>query len=108
MKNLNSKTITLASLLVIAVGTFGVSQAQNPSAVGEYTGTYRLASLNAGGDGPTLSPTTATLKHITPTQFTWLSYNKETGAVTRVGGGTYTRVGQTLKENVQYGLGSSY
>ncbi len=41
-------------------------------------------------------------KHITPTHFTWLSYNTETDVMNGTGGGTYTRIGDTYVEDIQF------
>jgi hypothetical protein len=41
-------------------------------------------------------------KHITPTHFTWLSYDKETDRTTGTGGGTYTHIGELYVEDINF------
>lgn len=42
------------------------------------------------------------LKHITPTHFTWLSFNTTTQTLNGTGGGTYTYDGETYSEDINY------
>jgi hypothetical protein len=44
-----------------------------------------------------------TLKHVTPTHYSWVTFDKD-GKVTRVGGGTYAFDGEVLKSTPEYGL----
>ena len=46
---------------------------------------------------------TTTLKHVTPTQFMWASYDKD-GKVWRTAGGGYTIQGTVYEETPEYGM----
>jgi len=42
------------------------------------------------------------LKHITPTHFTWIEYDRQDDELLGAGGGTYTLVGNTYTEDIQF------
>ena len=48
-----------------------------------------------------------TVKHVTPTQFMWATYDKD-GKVTRAAGGGYTLKGEVYEETPEYGIGSDF
>jgi hypothetical protein len=48
-----------------------------------------------------------TIKHVTPTQFMWATYDKD-GKVTRAAGGPYTLKGDVYEEMPEYGIGSDF
>src|SRR5438093_11720308 len=52
-------------------------------------GTWKLLSAKYGGEESKLPEGLTTLKHVTPTQFMWTTYDKD-GTVTRAAGGSYT------------------
>jgi hypothetical protein len=47
------------------------------------------------------------LKHVTPSQFMWVTYDKD-GKVTRAAGGSYTLKGDEYAETPEYGIGSDF
>ena len=70
-------------------------------------GTWKLVSANYGGRESTLPQNATTLKHMTPTHYMWVSFDKD-GQVTRTGGGPYTFDGEALKSTPEYGLGPDF
>ena len=54
-----------------------------------------------------ISGEATTVKHVTPTQFMWASYDKD-GKVTRAAGGGYTLEGEVYEETPEYGIGSDF
>jgi hypothetical protein len=48
-----------------------------------------------------------TIKHVTPTQFMWASYDKD-GKVTRAAGGSYSLKGEVYEETPEYGIGEDF
>ena len=54
-----------------------------------------------------ISGEATTVKHVTPTQFMWASYDKD-GKVTRAAGGGYTLKGEVYEETPEYGIGSDF
>jgi hypothetical protein len=70
-------------------------------------GTWKLVSAKYDGKDSNLLETTTTLKHITPTQMMWVSYDMD-GKVTRAAGGTYTLKGDDFSDTPEYGVGSDF
>jgi hypothetical protein len=70
-------------------------------------GTWRLVSANYGGRDFKFPEGTTHIKHITPTQFMWATYDKS-GTVSRAAGGTYTLKGDVYEETPEYGLSGDF
>ena len=68
-------------------------------------GTWKLVSGKYGDVQSTLPEAATTLRHITATHYTWLTYDKN-GEVTRIGGGLYAFDGKTLETTLEYGVGA--
>jgi len=63
-------------------------------------GTWKLAFAKYGGVERNFSGWGTTLKHVTPAQFIWVTYNED-GKVTRAAGGAYT-LKDDVYEKVRY------
>jgi hypothetical protein len=72
---------------------------QNP-----LVGTWKLVSAKYGGKEVSFPEGTTRIKHVTPTQFTWVDYDKE-GKVGAALGGPYTLKGDKYVETPEYGVG---
>ena len=70
-------------------------------------GTWKLVSANYGGRESTLPKEATTLKHVTPTHYMWVTFDKD-GQVTRTQGGPYVFDGGVLKSTPEYGLGREF
>jgi hypothetical protein len=70
-------------------------------------GTWKLASAKYGGEEFKTAEGTTHIKHVTPTQFMWATYDKD-GVVTRAAGGPYTLKGETYEELPEYGISSDF
>jgi len=70
-------------------------------------GTWKLISAKYGGQESSLPQGLTTLKHVTPTQFMWATYDKD-GTVTRAAGGDYTLKGEVYEETPEYGISSDF
>jgi hypothetical protein len=68
-------------------------------------GTWKLVSGKYGGQQSRLAEAATTLRHMTPTHYTWLTYDNN-GEVTRIGGGPYVFNGKVLETTLEYGVGS--
>ena len=96
---------------VLLVG--GIALASLPTAgraeepKNELIGTWKLTSAKYGGKEHKFPEGTTTLKHVTPTQFHWVSYDKE-GKVWRTAGGGYTLRGESYEETPAYGLSGDF
>lgn len=71
-------------------------------------GTWRMTSMKINGQKNDIPDNSVTYKHVTPAGFTWLSHEKETGKIFRAAGGTYTLVGDSYIEKVEYGFGADF
>jgi hypothetical protein len=70
-------------------------------------GTWKQVSAKYGGRDFKPPEGRTTLKHVTPTQFMWLSYDKD-GNVTRAAGGRYTMKGVVYEETPEYGISGDF
>jgi hypothetical protein len=97
--------VMLSTALVIHTPGIAQSQADGRE---KLVGTWRLISAKYGGQESTLPQEGITLKHITPTHFTWMTYEDKTTLITRAGGGTYALHGEKYTESAQYGIGNDF
>ncbi len=106
-----SITTRWAAVVVSLAACAATGRADDPKAgarpENQLVGTWKLVSAKYGGSKSTLPERFTTLKHVTPTQFMWASYDKD-GKVTRAAGGGYTLKGDTYEETPGYGTGSDY
>jgi hypothetical protein len=77
------------------------------TAQGKLVGTWRLVSAKYDGQEFKFPEGTTMIKHITPTQFMWVTYDAD-GKITRAAGGSYTLKGEEYVENPEYGLGQDF
>jgi len=70
-------------------------------------GTWKLVSARYGGEEFKFEEGLTTVKHVTPTQFMWASYDKD-GKVTRAAGGDYTLKGEVYEETPKYGISEDF
>lgn len=80
--------------------------AKAAKADGKLVGTWKLVSAKYGGKAWDPPEGATTLKHITPTHYSWLTYDKD-GTVTRGAGGTYTLKGDDFTQTAVYGLAAT-
>ena len=102
------RCLTVLAALVSIGGTIradepkGSAQPANP-----LIGTWKLVTAKYGGRESNLPRRVTMLKHVTPSQFVWLSYDKD-GKVTRAAGGRYTLKGDVYEETPEYGISSDF
>jgi len=70
-------------------------------------GTWKMVSAKYGGEEFKFEEGHTTVKHVTPTQFMWATYDKD-GKVTRTAGGSYTLKGDAYEEIPKYGFSSDF
>lgn len=75
----------------------------------DINGTWELASYKVQGDSvySEYPSFTGVLRHITPTHYLWVYYNKDGDEVLMQGGGTYSLAGNTLTETVDHAYSSA-
>ena len=106
-----SKTATVyfAVILTLAVPVAARAEVPKGNAKAEHklVGSWKLVSAKYGGKEFKFPEGTTMIKHITPTQFMWATYDKD-GKVTRAAGGGYTLKGEDYEETPEYGLSADF
>lgn len=92
--------------VIIALATTAAVRAEDPKVENKLVGTWKLVSARYDGQEFKYQGTTK-IKHITPTQFMWATYDKD-GNVSQAAGGGYTLKGETYEETPEYGLSSDF
>jgi hypothetical protein len=96
-------------VIYAASRTFGGDGPQDPKRPEqEILGTWKLVSAKYGDREVKVLDLGTTLKHITNTQFMWVSYDPETKLISRTSGGTWTTKGGQYVETAEYGLGNDF
>jgi hypothetical protein len=96
----------LLAIVALGWGSPG-TRADEPGLPDRLIGTWRLVSAKYGGQEVTFPEGITTLKHITPSQFHWLSHGPD-GVVTRAAGGPYTLRDDRYEETPEYGVGDDF
>jgi hypothetical protein len=108
MKPLARLLLTLSIVLAAeASGLAGDEPARGAKLQDKLVGTWKLVSAKYGGQEFHFPEGHVMIKHVTPSQFMWVTYDKE-GQVTRAAGGSYTLKGETYEELPEYGLSGDF
>jgi hypothetical protein len=101
--------IAVVVAIVIAIPRVAADEPPKGEAQPEnkLVGTWKFVSANYGGQKFQFPEGTTTVKHVTPTQFMWVTYDKD-GKVSRAAGGHYTLKGETYEETPEYGIGEDF
>jgi hypothetical protein len=108
---INVRTITVITCLLVIGGQSSLTRAVADEPQGKdatankLVGTWKLVSGKYGGQRSLLPEVGTTIKHMTPTHYTWVTYGRD-GEVTRIGGGLYAFNGKVLESTLEYGMGS--
>ncbi len=106
MRKLAVISVMLALSCPIASSRLAADETKGEAA-GKLVGTWKMVSAVYGGREHKFPEGTTTLKHVTPTQFMWASYDAD-GRVTRAAGGSYTLAGEDYVETPEYGLSADF
>lgn len=96
----------ILSLALAAPGLWAGEAKGDSQSANKLAGTWKLVSAKYGGEDYNFEGAT-TVKHVTPSQFMWASYDKD-GKVTRAAGGDYTIKGDVYEETPTYGLSEDF
>jgi hypothetical protein len=99
--------VVMVSLAAVTASARADEPKGGAPAVNKLVGTWRLTSAKYGGREYKFPEGTTTVKHVTPTQFMWASYDTD-GKVTRTAGGSYTLKGEAYEETPEYGLSNDF
>ena len=102
----------LVSLVAVAAFTTGRSTADNPKKAEARTenklvGTWKQVKAKFGGRESKIPEGTMQLKHITPTHFMFVDFDKD-GKFIDAFGGPYTLKGEKYEETLEYGFGDVF
>src|SRR4051794_23847602 len=100
----------LPALVVAVVFASAASAADAPRKLiarpeNKLVGTWKLVSAKYNGQEAKFPEEMTMLKHVTPTQFMWATFDKD-GKVDSALGGPYTLKGNKYEETPEYGLGN--
>lgn len=98
-----NRLAVIAVLAMTALSTHG----ETPKNENKLLGTWKLATAKYGGKEFRLEEGSSMIKHVTPSQFMWVTYDKD-GKVTRAAGGTYSIDEDAYKETPQYGISADF
>ena len=70
-------------------------------------GTWKMVSGKYGGKEVKYPEGITHIKHVTPTQFMWATYDQG-GMVARAAGGSYKLDGDAYEETPEYGIGADF
>ena len=96
----------MALAITAAIG-WSAESAEKSKSDNKLVGTWKIVSAKYGGQDSTPTSEVTTVKHVTPTQFMWATYDKD-GKVTRAAGGSYTLKGEIYEETPEYGISSDF
>ena len=109
MRRRTQSVCVMAGILLVACGALGLDDPPKADAAGaKLIGTWKLVSAKYGDNDFDPKELGTTLKHITPGNFMWVSYDSDTGQVTRTAGGTYTLEGEKYVETPRYGISKDF
>jgi len=102
----------LVSLVAVAAFTTGRSTADNPKKADARTenklvGTWKQVKAKFGGRESKIPEGTMQLKHITPTHFMFVDFDKD-GKFIDAFGGPYILKGEKYEETLEYGFGDVF
>jgi hypothetical protein len=91
--------VTLCTLLItLATAAAPAAEPKTDAKTdNKLVGTWKLVSAKYGDHEFKFPDGSTHIKHVTPTQFMWATYDKD-GTVTRAAGGSYTLNGETYEE----------
>jgi len=102
------RCLLLIGALAVTTATVGAGEPKGDTkSENKLVGTWKMVSAKYGGQEFKFEEGITTVKHVTPTQFMWASYDKD-GKVTRAAGGGYTLKGEVYEETPQYGISTDF
>ena len=97
----------LAAALLTVVGAAQEATKEKAKSGSMLVGSWRLVSAKYGGQDFKFPEGQTMLKHVTPSQFMWATYDKD-GKVYRAAGGYIAVKGDVYEETPEYGLGDDF
>jgi hypothetical protein len=97
----------LATAVAFTSGRSAADEPKKPEVKPEnkLVGTWKMVSAKYDGQEVQFPEGATRIKHVTPTQFMWASYDKD-GKVDAALGGPYTLKGDKYEELPEYGVGT--
>jgi hypothetical protein len=103
-----TRMVLLAAAVAAPVLRAGADEPKADANTGnKLIGTWKLVSAKYGGKESQFPAGWTMLKHVTPSQFMWVTHDPD-GKVTRAAGGSYTLKGDEYAETPEYGIGADF
>ena len=97
----------VVALVLAATNAVAEEPKSDAKAANKLVGTWKLISAKYGEMEQKFPEGVTMVKHVTPTQFMWATYDKD-GTVTRAAGGAYTLDGDNYVETPEYGISDDF
>jgi hypothetical protein len=107
MRQIVVAVLLLSVTFVVAATRTAADEQGDAKKQNKLVGTWKLTSAKYGGEEFKFPEGTTTIKHVTPTQFMWATYDKD-GTVFRAAGGGYTLKGDVYEETPEYGISPAF
>lgn len=104
MRQIGATVLLLVVVLAIAVPRNRADEKGEAKKQHSLVGTWKLVSAKWGQREIKIPEEITRLKHVTPTHFTWVVYDKD-GKVMTILGGRYVVQGDVYEETPEYGTG---
>jgi hypothetical protein len=99
--------VLAAAALLTAAGFAQDATKETAKSGSKLVGTWKLVTAKYGGQDFKFLEGHTMLKHVTPSQFMWATYDKD-GKVYRAAGGFIAVKGDAYEETPEYGLGEDF
>ena len=101
------RLVVLVALAAAAAAARADDPKPDAKADNKLVGTWTLVSAKYGGQEFKFPEGSTHIKHVTPAQFMWATYDKD-GTVSRAAGGAYTLDGEKYVETPEYGVSDDF
>lgn len=99
--------VLFVGLMFAAAYTTADDTKDQPKPKNDIVGTWTLTLAKYGGTEVKFPEGSTHIKHVTPTQFMWATYDRD-GKVDRAAGGGYTLKDDVYEEMPEYGVGDDF
>jgi hypothetical protein len=107
MRQIGVTFLLLSIAFVVAATHTAAEEKGDANKQNKLVGTWKLTSAKYGGEEIKFPEGATMIKHVTPTQFMWATYDKD-GTVFRAAGGGYTLKGDVYEETPEYGMSAAF
>jgi hypothetical protein len=103
----NSLWVLFIGLMIAVAHSVAEDSQEQSKTQQDIIGSWTLVSAKYNGTDFSFPEGSTHIKHVTPTQFMWATYDKD-GRVNRTAGGSYTLKGDAYEETPEYGISQDF